>query len=206
LPIRRALVDASRVAALTATALCAHALLAPPSKPPPRVDGAYIGGIAWGAGVFTRVDGLDTPTPFFGPGGALRAGDVVFPWMTVGVAFTGTGAYASAASVGFGGLLVELGFLPVPRVPLSIRAGFGFGAGAVLPSDRARRYGFGGALFEGALRYEWFPLAARRRPHTGGGWAIGPELGWLGHTPAGPGRPMANTIVLGLWTGFYFGS
>mgnify|MGYP002140834198 CR=1 FL=1 len=35
---------------------------------------------------------------------------------------------------------------------------------------------------------------------------LGPELGWLGFTPAAAGRPMSNTIYIGLFMGFYFGS
>lgn len=214
---------APRAFAGVALAICAvtsaRAAAAPPAPEtpapaaaptPPRVDGAYVGVLAWGSAAFARVDALDTPEPFVGPGGALRAGDVVFPWFAVGVALAGKGGFAGsqdpAQRMGWGGILVELGFFPVPRIPFSIRTGFGFGAGAVLRYGSTRRFGFGGALFEGAVRYEWFPLASRKRPRRGGGWAIGPELGWIGHTPAGRGRPMVNTVFAGLWTGFYFGS
>ena len=53
---------------------------------------------------------------------------------------------------------------------------------------------------------EFFPLAAKRRPDRGGGWAIGPELGWLGATPAAKGQPFVHTVLLGLSTSIYFGS
>jgi hypothetical protein len=169
-----------------------------------------VGGVAWGSIAFARVDSLDTPDPFVGPGGGIRAGDVVFPWLAIGIGLLGNGGFAPSQSpaqrLGWGGILVEAGFYPAPRVPFSIRVGAGFGAGAVLRGSSARRFGFGGAIFEGSVRYEWFPLAARKRPRRGGGWAIGPDIGWVGHTPAGPGRPMTNTVYAGLWTGFYFGS
>ena len=76
----------------------------------------------------------------------------------------------------------------------------------MIDANETKRFGFGGALFKASLRYEFFPLAPRKRPDRGGGWAIGPELGWLGATPAGPGQPFVNTILLGVSTSFYFGS
>ena len=54
-------------------------------------------------------------------------------------------------------------------------------------------------------RYEFFPQAERKRPKRPGGWVVGPELGWRGFTPAAPGRPMSNTVFLGLWFGYYWG-
>jgi hypothetical protein len=159
-----------------------------------------------GATTFVRVDDRDVPGPLTGPAGAVSVGDAVFPWLTVGASFVGAGGLAPGKTSGWGGLLIDFGVLPVPRVALSLRLGLGFGAGAVLPEESSRRFGFGGALFRGAVRYELFPLAARRRPDRGGGWAIGPELGWIGHTPAAAGRPMANSLYLGIFSGFYFGS
>lgn len=170
------------------------------------MDGGYVGGSARGGTSFARVDDLDVPSPLFGPGGSINVGDAVFPWLTIGIELAGGGGFARSQQIGFGGIMVELGFLPIKDVPFSIRTGAGFGAGAVLDDRLPGRFGFGGAMFKGALRYEFFPVAARKRPRRGGGWSLGPELGWLGHTPAGPGRPMANTAYLGLWTGFYFGS
>ena len=57
----------------------------------------------------------------------------------------------------------------------------------------------------GSLRYEFFPHAERKRPRKPGGWVVGPEIGWRGYTPAGKGRPMSNTILLGIWFGYYWG-
>ena len=159
---------------------------------------------------FARVNGLDTPQPFGGFGGSIRLGEALFPWMTLGIQVVGNLAYTrhegARQRLGQGAFLVEAGFLPVPRIPFSIRAGLGIGGGAVREQGVEGRSGFGGAVFFAALRHEFFPLAARLRPSRGGGWSIGPEVGWIGQTPAAPGRPMANTLYLGLWTGFYFGS
>jgi hypothetical protein len=173
---------------------------------PPRVDGPYVGVLAMGTANFASVIDLDTPTPMFGGGGFVQAGDAVFPWMSIGIAAGGQAGTIGKQRIAEGALLVEFGFVPAKRYPLSLRVGFGFGGGSVHEQGIARRFGFGGALFKGSLRYEFFPLAAKRRPDRGGGWAIGPELGWLGATPAGKGQPFVNTILVGISTSFYFGS
>lgn len=173
---------------------------------PPRVDGPYFGALAFGSASFASVIDLDTPNPLLGGGGFVQAGDAVFKWFSIGIAAGGQAAFIGKQRLMMGALLVELGFIPAPRYPLSIRVGFGFGGGAIREDGIARRFGFGGALFKGSLRYEFFPLAAKRRPNRGGGWAIGPELGWLGATPAAKGQPFVNTILLGISTSFYIGS
>jgi hypothetical protein len=173
---------------------------------PPRFDGPYLGVLAIGTANFAKVIDLRTPAPLLGAGGFLQAGDAVFPWMSIGIAAGGQAGWIGKQQMFQGALLVEFGFVPVKRYPLSIRTGFGFGGGAVTEQGIARRFGYGGALFKGSQRYEFVPLAERKRPDRGGGWAIGPELGWLGATPAGKGQPFVNTILLGLSTSFYFGS
>lgn len=173
---------------------------------PPRLDGPYIGVLAIGSANFAKLIDLETPAPLLGAGGFLQAGDAVFPWMSIGIAAGGQAGWIGKQQMFQGSLLVEFGFVPVKRYPLSIRTGFGFGGGAVTEQGIDRRFGYGGALFKGSLRYEFFPLAETKRPDRGGGWAIGPELGWLGATPAGKGQPFVNTIILGLSTSFYFGS
>jgi hypothetical protein len=173
---------------------------------PPRFDGPYLGVLAIGTANFMKVIDLETPAPLIGTGGFLQAGDAVFPWMSIGIAAGGQAGWIGKQQMFQGSLLVEFAFVPVKRYALSIRTGFGFGGGAVTEQGIARRFGYGGALFKGSLRYEFFPLAERKRPDRGGGWAIGPELGWLGATPAGKGQPFVNTILLGLSTSFYFGS
>ncbi|MBL9100016.1 MAG: hypothetical protein JNL82_03605 [Myxococcales bacterium] len=176
---------------------------------PPRVDGPYIGATLTFSESFARVNDFPTPNPFSGTTTGLRFGQAVFPWMTIGLQVTGTFAYRFAdpqQRLFQGAGLVDFGFLPVPRIPLSLRVGFGAGGGAVREAGVAARSGFGGAVFTGSVRYEIFPLAARKRPKRGGGFALGPELGWVGFTPAAKGRPMSNTVYLGLFMGFYFGS
>ncbi|MCA9695395.1 MAG: hypothetical protein KC636_37800, partial [Myxococcales bacterium] len=174
---------------------------------PPRVDGAYVGGSLGGGLTFARVNDLATPTPFFGPGGFLRVGEVLYPWMTLGVNAGAIAGFVRNQLVVQGAFLIEAGFLPVPkRAPLSILVGFGAGGGAVHEQGAAARSGFGGAAFKGALRYDFFPGVNRRRPSRGGGFSLGPELGWLGFTPAAAGRPMSNVLYLSLWIGYYFGS
>lgn len=190
---------------------------APPAEPipaatpvrVPRVDGVYIGGTLAFSESFARVNNFPTPNPFAGATPSLRVGQAIFPWMTIGIQVTGTFAnrFADPRQRLFqGSAIIDFGFLPVPRIPLSLRVGFGAGGGAVRQDGIASRSGFGGAVFTGAVRYEFFPLAARKRPKRGGGFALGPELGWIGFTPAAKGRPMSNTVYLGLFMAFYFGS
>lgn len=180
-----------------------------PARKPPRVDGPYIGGTIAAGGTFARVNNFATPDPLSGGTMSLRFGQAIYPWMTIGLQVTGTWANRFAdprQRLLQGAAIVDFGFLPVPRIPLSLHVGFGAGGGAVRQADRTARSGFGGAVFTGAVRYEIFPLAARKRPTRGGGFSLGPELGWIGFTPAAKGRPMSNTLYIGLFMGFYFGS
>ncbi len=180
-----------------------------PASKPPRIDGPYIGGTIAAGGSFMRVNNFPTPDPLSGATASLRFGQAIYRWMTIGLAVTGSFARRPAdpsQRLLQGAVLVDFGFLPVPRIPLSLRVGFGAGGGAMRQADRSARSGFGGAVFTGAVRYEIFPLAARKRPRRGGGFSLGPELGWLGFTPAAKGRPMSNTVYIGLFMGFYFGS
>ncbi len=201
--------SAATPATTPATASKPAAEIRTPASKPPRVDGPYIGGMVGGGGSFARVNNFETPDPMPGGSLALRFGQAIYPWMTIGLGITGTLARRFAEPsqrLLQGAVLVDFGFLPVPRIPLSLHVGFGAGGGAVREAGRSARSGFGGAVFTGAVRYEIFPLAARKRPRRGGGFSLGPELGWLGFTPAAKGRPMSNTVYLGLFMGFYFGS
>ena len=156
-----------------------------------------------------RVNNFTTPNPLLGSAAGLRFGEAILPWMTIGVELAGTWGYRFAdprQRLLQGAFLIDFGFLPSRKLPLSLHVGFGAGGGAVRQADRSARSGFGGAVFTGSVRYEIFPLADRKRPNRGGGFSLGPELGWLGFTPAARGRPMSNTVYLGLFVGFYFGS
>jgi hypothetical protein len=178
---------------------------------PPRIDGPYVGAVLFSGITLARVNDLETGGGFAAFGGTFRFGEMVLPWLGLGLQVGGSGAVrsqdAARQTLGQGLLAVDLSFVPVPkRMPLTLRASFGFGGGAVREVGVPDRAGFGGAMFGAAVRYEWFPWAKVRRPFKGGGFALGPELGWIGFTPAAAGRPMSNTIYLALALGFYFGS
>jgi hypothetical protein len=129
--------------------------------------------------------------------------------MTIGIELNSGRGFNSRQGSSHGGLLVELGFLPIPRRPFSLRVGYGIGGGSVTDNDDKDSSGaFGGSLFKAAVRYEFFPNAHRRRPNRGGGLVLGPEVGWVGFTPAGSGQgqPMSNSVHVSLWFGVYFGS
>ncbi len=176
---------------------------------PPRVDGPWVGFVAHPTIGLVRVRDLNTDGAFAGAGGAVSVGETVLPWLGIGLQIGGAYAVRSEQGVrqqlGHGALMVDFRFLPVPRVPLSVRTSFGLGGGAVTQAGVPGRSGYGGAVFGGAVRYEIFPGVARYRPHRAGGFGLGPELGWIGATPTKPGRPMANLFYLGLSGTFYFG-
>ncbi len=181
------------------------------AQKPPRLSGPYLGLSLMGAVTGARVNRFGTDTPFAGGGGFLRFGQFVLPWLGLGLSVGGTGGVASdqgaRQSLGQGGLLVDFEFVPAPkRVDgLSLRTSFGFGGGAITEEGLEGRSGYGGALFGAGLRYAFFPGVKRYRPTKAGGFGIGPELGWLGFTPAAAGRPMSNTFYAGLSMAFYFG-
>lgn len=201
--------DAEADAAASAEAEATEPAAAPR---PPRIDGTYLGGTMLAGIGLIRVNDFDTPGAFAAFGGSFTVGQMVFPWLGLGLHGGGGGGVHSKDAVrqklGQGHLGVQFKFVPLPkrRVPLSLLASFGFGGGAVRQEGLAKRSGFGGAQFGAAVRYELFPWAARRRPYRGGGFGLGPELGWVGFTPAAAGRPMSNVFYLALSATFYFGS
>lgn len=168
----------------------------------------------YGTASFARVNRLETTaSPFAGFGGHARVGQMVLPWLGFGLVVGGALGVRSERSaggvrqrLGLGELLVDTTFVPIPSRTWTVRAGFGFGGGAVRQAGVAARSGFGGAVFSLATRYELFPFARRFRPTRGGGFGVGPELGWIGATPAARGRPMAHVMYLGLSTTIYFGT
>jgi hypothetical protein len=200
----------------TAAPKASEAAPSPADAPtPPRIDGVYLGGTLLGGLDLVRVNAFPTDGPFSAFGGTASVGQMVFPWLGLGLHGGGSGAVRSQQGarqrLGQGYLGVQFKFVPLPGrkrkpIPLSLLASFGFGGGAVRQEGIAKRSGFGGAQFGAAVRYELFPWAKRRRPFRGGGFGLGPELGWIGLTPAAPGRPMSNVLYLALATTFYFGS
>lgn len=185
---------------------------ASPAPRPPRIDGTYLGGTMLAGVGLIRVNDFDTPGGFAAFGGTFTVGQMVFPWLGLGLHGGGGGMVRSKDAVrqkvGQGHLGVQFKFVPLPkrRIPLSLLASFGFGGGAVRQEGIAKRSGYGGAQFGAAVRYELFPWASKRRPYRGGGFGLGPELGWVGFTPAATGRPMSNVVYLALSATFYFGS
>lgn len=181
------------------------------AQKPPRLSGPYLGLSLLGTVTGARVNSFGTDAPFAGGGGFLRFGQFVLPWFGLGLSVGGTGGVASdegaRQSLGQGGLLVDFEFVPAPKRVggLSLRTSFGFGGGAITEEGIEGRSGYGGALFGAGLRYAFFPGAQRYRATKAGGFGIGPELGWLGFTPAAAGRPMSNTFYAGLSMAFYFG-
>lgn len=185
---------------------------APAASPrPPRLSGPYLGLSLMGTVTGARVNSFGTDSPFAGGGGFLRFGQFVLPWLGIGLSVGGTGGNASGEDarqgLGQGALLVDFEFVPAPtRVQgLSLRTSFGFGGGAVTEEGVDARSGYGGAVFAAGARYTFFPGAQRYRATKAGGFGLGPEIGWLGFTPAAKGRPMSNSLYVGASLAFYFG-
>ncbi len=178
---------------------------------PPRLSGPYLGLSLLGTVTLARVNRFDTDAPFAGGGGLLRFGQFVLPWFGLGLSVGGTGGVASEEgarqTMGQGALLVDFEFVPAPKRVggLSFRTSFGFGGGAINEEGVDGRSGYGGAIFAAGARYAFFPGVQRYRPTKAGGFGIGPELGWMGFTPAAAGRPMSNSFYAGLSIAFYFG-
>ncbi len=174
---------------------------------PPRVSGVYLGMGIWPAlsWAFSPNLEVDQRGALGGGGGSLRLGQAVFPWMTLGLDADGGFYFAPDRVFMNGGAMIEAGFYPWSRRPLSLRVGFGFGAGLMLDDRSELRGGVGGPKFMAGLRYEFFPRAAQRRAREPGGWMLGPEIGWRGFTPAAKGRPMSNTVLIGVCFGYYWG-
>lgn len=185
---------------------------------PARIAGTYVGGALTTTVTATRLSSFESAPPLYGFSMSADAGSVVFPWMSIGFSLVGGNGYAESDGVPLkstiAGLLADIAFYPKPNVPLSLRVGFGAGFGrveeressALAPGAAPDSQVFGGALFQGAVRYTFFPGADRRRPRRNGGLALGPQVSWLGHTPSERGASMANTVLLGLWTGFFLGN
>ncbi|MGB1700876.1 MAG: hypothetical protein ACPHRO_13040 [Nannocystaceae bacterium] len=106
---------------------------------PPRLAGAYVGGMLTLGITSARLDDLDSTSG--SPGAAisgvtmsLDAGTVVLPWMSIGFSLLGGGGKRAAGTgrqLSHGGLLADIAFFPKPSLPLSLRAGFGAGFGTV---------------------------------------------------------------------------
>ena len=211
-----ALLVPPRPAAASATPATQATAAAPAAEPepqpkPPRLSGPYLGLSLVGTLTGARVNRFGTDRPFAGGGGLLRFGQFVLPWFGVGLSVGGTGGVASdqgaRQALGQGALLVDFEVVHAPqRVQgLSLRTSFGFGGGAATEEGVTARSGYGGAVFAAGVRYAFFPGVKRYRPTKAGGFGIGPELGWLGFTPAAAGRPMSNTFYAGVSMAFYFG-
>ncbi|MEE9384138.1 MAG: hypothetical protein V3V08_12070 [Nannocystaceae bacterium] len=183
----------------------AEATRSPQTIQPPRIDGTHIGGTAGIGATVAGVSDLDTPAVFVGRAGGFSIGQTVLPWLGLGFHVSAGGGESGKQRLRFGGLRVDVDLKPLPTRNMLVKFGFGFGAGAVREDHIDGRFGFGGTQLHAAFRYEFFPWASRRRSQRGGGLALGPELGWIGHPPTSLGGPTANSLYLSLASTFYFG-
>ncbi len=179
---------------------------APPRVP--RVSGWFMRADLDAAVAFARVRDLDTPRPHMGPAGSLAVGQVVTPWLALGLRVWGQLGWANPGArqrLGQGAVLLDGTFRPLPRKNLLLRTSLGVGGGAVREAGRKGRAGFGGPVFALDVSYAFFPGVRRYRPYRAGGFFLAPHVGYVVATPAAKGRPMAQSVVAGLAVGFYFG-
>ena len=111
------------------------------------------------------------------------------------------------------GLLADIAFYPKPNVPLSLRVGFGAGFGrveeressALAPGAAPDSQVFGGAPFREPCGTPSFPAPIDADPGATAGSRS--ALRYPGSvTPPLNEVSMANTVLLGLWTGFFLGN
>jgi hypothetical protein len=152
-------------------------------------------------------DTVDIPRTTFmaGPSFNLRLGEMVFPWLALGLQMGGGAARNDRAKYSYGHLMIESGIYPFAPVPISLRLATGIGFGSMRDERWPDRFGVGGATMRGGLRYEFFPLASRFRPKRAGGWSIAPELAAVVTPGRGAGRAAIYGAELSVWTAYYFG-
>ncbi|RMG99379.1 MAG: hypothetical protein D6705_03290 [Deltaproteobacteria bacterium] len=196
------------LSAATARAAPPSAATPGPAPAVPRFSGWHLrADLDAGLG-FARVRELSTPHPLLGPAGSLAVGQVVLPWLALGLRVWGQIGYANPGArqrLAQGAVLLDGTFRPIPKAQLLLRASVGVGGGAVREDGRSGRSGFGGPVFGLDLGYAFFPGVRRYRPYREGGFFVGPHVGYTVATPAARGRPMAHTISVGIATGFFFG-
>jgi len=177
----------------------------PPSPRPPRIDGPFMIGHVAVASQFSRIGSIDDARPGVGPLGRLELGQVVLPWLTMGVEVSFGAGFTSSSRSLHGGLMAQFGFIPIRDAGLALRVATGFGAGTIRQDGVEQRAGFGGALMGSGVRYWFFPGGERRRPTRAGGFAIAPEFAWQGYLPSRSGGPMSHVVTLGLAAAIFFG-
>ena len=89
--------------------------------------------------------------PFLGGGLIVRAGQVVYPWLSLGLTFTGVFGAANDQRLRHFALLAEFDIYPAPSLPLSLRLAAGAGGGRATEPGRDDRPGLFGAAFQAII-------------------------------------------------------
>lgn len=165
------------------------------------------GGPAISLGRAVDSEGRDAGS-FTGAGGHFRFGEEVWPGLTMGLAFLGTGGTGNSDryDAGLGGLLLQGSYRPVDSTPLVFVFGTGVGGGALTakgaekdeeePIDGTA----GGALFQLGVLWE-FKI-------TGGptdGLSLAPAINWYMAPSTDSNKASVQTFTIGVDTTWYFG-
>jgi hypothetical protein len=125
--------------------------------PGPR-QGYYLGGGAQVATIRSHDKDLGRLSAGYGSAFSLRLGEMVTPWLGVGVELGGGQAANSRWSQGFGGLLLDVQLVPWRSLAIHGSAGLG----AILAKDQKKLVtgskGTGGAYYGAGVRYDLFPF------------------------------------------------
>ena len=169
------------------------------AQKPPRLSGPYLGLSLMGTVTGARVNRFGTDTPFAGGGGFLRFGQFVLPWFGLGLSVGGTGASprTRAPAMSLSARAVCSSTSSSSPHPSASRASASAPASASVAERSPKKASRAAAATAVPLRrrhpLRLLPRRQRYRATKAGGFGIGPELGWLGFTPAAGRRPMSNT-------------
>jgi hypothetical protein len=194
-PLRALLASTLAVWLLTAVGTANAQELSPPRPH----QGYYIGLGAYGvAGAHhDRVDGWTGA--MFGPGGSLRMGEALLPWLDLGIGFAASGIYDEQYVALVGHVSLEVQVRPVE--PLFVRASVGFGF-----TDFTRResgvdkpLGRIGGSYGVAVGWDFYPA---HDEGDSGGLAISPVV-WFEAGPSDEFTTLAGGIGIEIswWTG-----
>ena len=169
-------------------------------------QGYFLGGGLRSGVMSTHSDVVGSLGVMQGGGLVLRGGQMATDWIGFGLVLMSGGGASKEWSGGYGGLLMDFQFVPMPEYrDLALHAGIGFGFLAITRTEEVQRReddpeGTAGSLYTLGVSYDWFPF-----------WEPGDTSGGFGVTIFVEGQLLfggslvAGGIFMGIeamyWTG-----
>jgi hypothetical protein len=166
---------------------------------PPRPRQGYYIGLAMNGVVWSGHDSSEGwRGPWFGPTGALRAGQQLFHWLDLGLSIGVGAAFDSDYYALPGHVSIEAQLRPIDALFIRTSVGFGFADVTRRVKGIEKVIGQAGGAYSLAVGYDFFPGQGDRS----GGLSITPVVG----IEVGPGDPLTTLtgwigIELSWWTG-----